>query len=138
MNLVSQSSEGTLHQLNVCVSSILDPGMYYRQGMILIMYVNNALCFRPDMQAIESLISKLENLGYGLTREEGNETTNFAFLGVSITPDPLTKLLKLTQRGLIKKVLGATEMSDYKQHSRISFSHHITLDLMPIKWLVLP
>jgi hypothetical protein len=46
-----------------------------------------------------------------LTRKEGDETTAFAFLGVSILPDPVTKLLKLTQSGLIKKVLGATGMS---------------------------
>jgi hypothetical protein len=100
-----------LHQLDFKVSP-LDPGMYYGRGMILITYVDDTLFFGPDLKAIEQVITDLENLGYGLTREEGDETTAFAFLGVSITPDPLTKMLKLTQAGLIKKVLEATQMSD--------------------------
>jgi hypothetical protein len=47
-----------------------------------------------------------------LTWEEGDETTAFAFLGVSILLNPVTKKLKMTQKGLIKKVLAATGMSD--------------------------
>jgi hypothetical protein len=86
--------------------------MYYGRGMILITYVDDTLFFGPDLKAIEQVITELEELGYGLTREEGDESTAFAFLGVSITPDPITKLVKLTQKGLIKKVLESTGMSD--------------------------
>jgi hypothetical protein len=100
-----------LHELDFKVSA-LDPGMYYGRGMILITYVDDTLFFGPDLKAIEKVIAELEGLGYGLTREEGDETTAFAFLGVSILPDPVTKMLKLTQRGLILKVLSATGMSD--------------------------
>jgi hypothetical protein len=100
-----------LNKLDFHVST-LDPGMYYGRGMILITYVDDTLFFGPDLKAIEQVITELEGLGYGLTREEGDESTAFAFLGVSITPDPVTKLLKLTQKGLIKKVLEATGMSD--------------------------
>jgi hypothetical protein len=89
----------------------LDPGMYYGQGMIIITYADNTRFFRPDLKAIEQVITK-ENLGYGLTQEEGDKTTAFAFLGVSITPNPLTKLMKLTQSDLIEKVLEATGMAD--------------------------
>jgi hypothetical protein len=64
------------------------------------------------VKEIEKVINELEGLGYGLTREEGDETTAFAFLGVSILLDPVTKMLKMTQGGLIKKVLGATGMSE--------------------------
>jgi hypothetical protein len=100
-----------LQELDFEVSK-LDPGMYYGRGMILLTYVDDTLFFGPDLKAIEKVISDLEGLGYGLTREEGDETTAFAFLGVSILPDPVTKLLKLTQTGLIKKVLGVTGMSE--------------------------
>ena len=86
--------------------------MYYGRGMILITYVDDTLFFGPDLKAIKQVITKLEGLGCGLTCKEGDESTAFAFLGVSITPDPVTKLLKLTQKGLIKKVLEATGMSD--------------------------
>jgi hypothetical protein len=100
-----------LNELDFKVSA-LDPGMYYGRGMILITYVDDTLFFGPDIKAIERVIAELEGLGYGLTREEGDETTAFAFLGVSILPDPVTKMLKLTQKGLILKVLSATGMSD--------------------------
>jgi hypothetical protein len=86
--------------------------MYYGCGMILITYVDATLFFGPNLKAKENVITKLEGLGYDLTREEGDETTAFAFLGVSILPDPVTKMLKLIQMRLILKVLTATGMSD--------------------------
>jgi hypothetical protein len=67
-----------LNELDFKVSA-LDPGMYYGRGMILITYVDDTLFFGTDIKAIEKVISELEGLGYGLTREEGNETTAFAF-----------------------------------------------------------
>jgi hypothetical protein len=100
-----------LHELTFKVST-LDPGMYYGRGMIIITYVDDTLFFGPDLKAIEGVITELEGLGYGLTREEGDEATAFAFLGVTILPDPVTKQLKLTQKGLILKILEATGMSD--------------------------
>jgi hypothetical protein len=100
-----------LKELDFEVSK-LDSGMYYGRGMILITYVDDTLFFGPDLKEIEKVITELEGLGYGLTREEGDETTAFAFLGVSILLDPVTKKLKMTQKGLIKKVLAATGMSN--------------------------
>jgi hypothetical protein len=64
------------------------------------------------LKDIKKVITDLEGLGYGLTRKEGDETTTFAFLGVSVLLDPVTKMLKLTEKGLIKKVLETTRMSD--------------------------
>ena len=89
-----------------------DPRIYYGRGMILITYVDNTLLFGPDLNQIEKVVSKLEGLGYGLTLEEGDESTAFAFLGVSITPYPVTKMLRLTQTGIIEKILKSTGMSD--------------------------
>jgi hypothetical protein len=68
-----------LHQLDFRVSE-LDPIMYYGRGMILITYVDNVLFFGPDLKAIEKVITKLENMGYGLTRKEGDGSTAFARL----------------------------------------------------------
>ncbi len=65
--------------------------MYYGRGMIIITYVDDTLFFGPDLKDIEKVITELEGAGYGLTREEGDENTAFAFLGVSILPDPLPR-----------------------------------------------
>lgn len=80
------------------------------------------------MKAIEKFINKLKGLGYGLTCEEGDETTPFAFLGVSILPDPVTKMLKLTQKGFILKVLAATGMSDYNTRGSPALSVPLETD----------
>ena len=86
--------------------------MYYGRGMILITYVDDTLFFGPDIKEIEKVIAELELAGYALTREEGDEETVFSFLGVSITPNPATKMVTLTQTGLIDKILAATGMTD--------------------------
>jgi hypothetical protein len=80
--------------------------------MILITYVDDTLFFGPDLAAIEQATTDLEGLGYGLTHEEDDGSTAFAFLGVSILLDPMTKILKMTQKGLIQKVLATTGMTD--------------------------
>ena len=92
--------------------SASDPGMYYGRGMLILTYVDDTLFFGPDLAMIEKTISDLEGLGYGLTREEGDENTAFAFLGVNITPDPKTRHVRLTQTGLIDKILLTTGMTD--------------------------
>ncbi len=88
--------------------STLDSAMYYGRGMILITYVDDTLFFGPDIKEIEKVIAELELAGYALTREEGDEETVFLFLGVSITPNPATKMVTLTRTGLIDKILAAT------------------------------
>ena len=93
--------------------STLDTGMYYGCGIILITYVDNTLFFGPDLRNIEQTICELEGLGCGLTREEGDETTAFVFIGAVVTPDPVTKLLCFTQGGLIQNILDATGMTDF-------------------------
>ena len=86
--------------------------MYYVRGMILITYVDNKLLFGPDLKQIKKVINELEGFGYSITQEEGEDGTAFAFLCVSITPDPVTKILRLNQTGLIEKILKYTGMPD--------------------------
>ena len=89
-----------------------DQAMYYGRGMIIITYVDDTLFFGPDITEIEKVITELEEAGYALTREEGDETSVFSFLGVSITPDPTTNTVTLTQVGLIDKILATVGMTD--------------------------
>ena len=76
-------------------------------------YVDDTLFFGPDLKQTEKFISELEGLRYGLTREEGDESTAFALFSVSITPDPVINMLRLTQTGLIDKILKYAVMSDF-------------------------
>jgi hypothetical protein len=86
--------------------------MYFGRGMTIITYVDDTLFFGPDGEEIEKVIVELEAAGYALTREEGDEDNVFSFLGVSITPNQATKMLTLTQGGLIDKVLSTVGMTD--------------------------
>ena len=100
-----------LHKLEF-KPSVEDPGMYFGRGMILITYVDDTLFFGPDLGEIEAAITDLENAGFGLTREKGDAETAFAFLGINILMDPILHKLRMTQSGLIDKVLSAVGMSD--------------------------
>jgi hypothetical protein len=122
-----------LNELDFKVSKF-DPGMYYGRGMILITYVDDTLFFGPDIKVIEQVITKLEGLGCGLTCEEGNETTAVAFLGVSVLLDPVTKKLRLTQKGLIQKVLAATEMTDCNTQGSPALSSPLGMDADGSRW----
>ena len=110
------------------VPSAEDPGMYYGQGMILITYVDDTLFFGTYLKQIEKVISKLEGLGYSVTREEGDESTAFAFQGFRITPDPITKMLRLTQTGIIEKILKSTGMPDCNTRGSPSISSPLRTD----------
>ena len=48
--------------------------VYYGRGMIIITYVDDTLFFGRDITEIEKFITELEEAGYALTREEGDET----------------------------------------------------------------
>jgi hypothetical protein len=113
-----------LNELDFKVST-LDPGMYYGRGMIIITYVDDTLFFGPDLKAIKGVITKLKGLGYGLTCKEGGA---IAFLGVTILPDPVSKQLKLTQKGLILKILEATGMSDCNTRGSPALSSSLGTD----------
>lgn len=62
--------------------------------------MDDTLFFGPNFVKIENVvISELEDNRYALTHEEGNATSVFLFLGLSITPDPTTNTITLTQVG---------------------------------------
>jgi hypothetical protein len=69
--------------------------MYYGREIILVTYANDTLFFRPDLKAIKGFSTELEGLGCELTHKKGDRATAFAFLGVSILSNSVTKQLKL-------------------------------------------
>jgi hypothetical protein len=75
----------------------LNHGMHYGQGVILITHLKDTLFFGPNLEAIKKVIIELRNLGYGWTRQEGNKASTFAYLGVSILPNPVTMPDSYTQ-----------------------------------------
>jgi hypothetical protein len=76
------------------------------------MWLDDTLFFGPDTTEIEKAITELQDAGHDLTREDGDETSVFSFLGVSITPDSATNTVMLTKVGLIDNFLATIGMTD--------------------------
>ena len=81
--------------------------------MIVITYINDCLFLGSDINEIQKVIKELEEYRYDLTRKDGDEDNVFYFLGVSIKPDKESKILVLTQNGIINNILDTVGMSDY-------------------------
>jgi len=60
----------------------------------------------PDNQLIEKYVQSLKDLGYDLELEPKGDI--FGFLGIEFSTDPATGMIKLSQAGLIDKVIKYT------------------------------
>ena len=80
--------------------------------MIFITYIDECLFFGPAIKELQKVIKELEENGYYLTRKEGDEDNVLSFLGVIIKPYKKSKILVLTQTGLINKILETVGMYD--------------------------
>ena len=64
----------------------------------------------PDNQLIEKYVQSLKDLGYDLELEPKGDI--FGFLGIEFSTDPATGMIKLSQAGLIDKVIKYTKMTE--------------------------
>lgn len=91
------------------VQSTIDPCLLYRPGMMIVLWVDDAGIASKDPTAIDKLIRDLRELGFELTQEESFSE----FLGIQYN-ERADGSIELTQKGLIKKILQATNMEDCK------------------------
>ena len=89
-------------------ASALDPCVFYGRGMVVLSYVDDCLFFGPDAGEIDKVIQDLKKQGMGLTVETGSA---YAFLGVDVEPNE-DGGFKMSQTGLIKKILKTVDMQD--------------------------
>ena len=84
-----------------------DPCLLMRKDLIIICYVDDLGIQAPNKKIVDELISQLQERGFGLTLEGSFSE----YLGIQYT-----KLsngsIKMSQAGLIKKILDATDMND--------------------------
>ena len=78
--------------------------------MIMITYEDDCLFFGPDIKEIQKFIKELENNGYNLTREDGDEDIVLSLLVGSIKPEKDSNMLVLNQIGFINKILEKVGM----------------------------
>ena len=95
------------------VASTMDPCLFMKKNMMVVVYVDDTIIAGPDPDAIERLIKDL-----GVPDSEERETFALRdegevgdFLGIRIEKNA-HRSFKLSQTGLIKKVLKASGMED--------------------------
>ena len=89
------------------VQSKHDPCLLMRKDLIVICYVDDLGLQAPKKEIIDELISQLRKKGFDLTLEGSFSE----YLGIQYTKVSDTEI-KMTQTGLIKKIIDATGMND--------------------------
>jgi transposase InsO family protein len=92
--------------------SALDPCLFIRSDMIIVAYVDDCVHWYRDQADMDAFIQSLKDDGDEYNWEHTVEGKVSAFLGIDIQYNKTTNQYKLTQTGLIDKVLRATGLSD--------------------------
>lgn len=92
--------------------SELDPCLFIRPDMIIVAYVDDCVHWYRDQADMDAFIQSLKDDGDEYNWEHTVEGKVSAFLGIDIQYNKKTKQYKLTQTGLIDKILKATGMED--------------------------
>jgi hypothetical protein len=94
------------------VQSAHDSCLWYGKDIILVQYVDDCGIGAPNMEIINDFVNKLKKKGLKLT-QEGSFTE---FLGIKFERNK-NKSFKLSQKGLINKILQAAAMEDCNPNS---------------------
>ena len=84
-----------------------DPCLLFRKDLIVICYVDDLGIQAPNKEIVDKLIDQLRKKGFDLTFEG----TFSEYLGIKYTKIGKNEI-KMTQEGLIKKIMDATGMND--------------------------
>ncbi len=84
-----------------------DQCLLYRPGLLMVLYVDDAGLAAPTREAIESFVKQLKELGFDVDIEDDFSE----YLGIKIDDLP-DGTKKMTQKGLIQKVIKAANMED--------------------------
>ena len=85
-----------------------DQCLFYKTNLLIVLYVDDAGIAAPATKYIDEFISSLETKGFTLTKEG----TFSEFLGIKFTENKDAGTITLTQKGLIKKIISATNLEN--------------------------
>ena len=92
--------------------STLDPCLFIRSDMIIVTYIDDCIHWYRDEKVMEEFTKSLDDDGDEYNWEHTVEGQVSAFLGIDISYHKKSNRYKLTQTGLIDKVLKTTGMTD--------------------------
>lgn len=85
----------------------MDPCLFISDKVICLLYVDDTLFYSPKPEYIDEVIQKLRDEGMDL-EEEGSVA---GFLGIHIEHNEVDGTIKLTQKGLIKRIIDTLNIS---------------------------
>lgn len=95
--------KGNLEAVGFQAQTDVDPCLFISDKCICLVYVDDTLFFSPNAKYIDETIEKLRERGMEL-EVEGSVA---GFLGVHLDRDETNQSIKLTQKGLIKRIIEA-------------------------------
>jgi hypothetical protein len=90
------------------VPSKYDPCLLLKEDMMLVIYVDDVGIAAKHKKDVDSLVQRLEDQGFKLTREG----TFSEFLGIKFEKNSDDNSINMTQKGLIKKIIDTAGMND--------------------------
>ena len=105
------------------IQSVYDECLWYRDDIFIIIFVDDCGICAKNVALIEDLIANLEKMGFKLTKE----STFAEFLGIQYTKID-TNHVHLTQKGLIKKILEATGLTDSNPNKLPASKEPLSID----------
>ena len=100
--------KGNLEAIGFECQTEVDPCLFISNKCICLVYVDDTLFYAPKEEYIQEAIEKLEKRGMEMTIEDSVA----GFLGVHIERNESNQSIKLTQKGLIKRIVEALDISD--------------------------
>ncbi len=102
--------------------------------MLIVLYIDDASIAAPEAKYIDEFITSLETKGFTLTKEG----TFSEFLGIKFTENKEVGSITLTQKGLIKKIIAATNLEDCNPNWTLAATSALGMDpdgeLMTEEW----
>jgi hypothetical protein len=93
--------------------------LFYKTNLLILLYVDDGSIAALEAKYINELITSLETKGFTLTKEG----TLSEFLGIKFTENKEVRTIALTQKGLIKKIIAATNLEDCNPNWTPAASH---------------
>jgi hypothetical protein len=102
--------------------------------LLIVLYIDDASIAAPEAKYIDEFITSLETKGFTLTKEG----TFSEFLGIKFTENKEVGSITLTQKGLIKKIIAATNLEDCNPNWTLAATSALGMDpdgeLMTEEW----
>ena len=88
--------------------SCFDPCLFYGRDLIMCCFVDDTVYVAKSSQVVDAFIAKLRAMGFELTKED----SLYEYLGIKMERNERDGTIKLSQPGLIDKILHASNLAN--------------------------